>query len=132
MSINKLLGFMLGMAGTFLMWQAGVTLAYYAQLNGWTDFNELIFNPIYSLKVLAAMGAFIAGLAALTEHTGGKWLAGMASCIMAVTVIAYLGGHGHVHAWKSEAILLLMMTGLFLATIVRGRPAAQASEPAHT
>lgn len=132
MNINKSLGFMLGMAGTFLMWQAGVTLAYYAQLNGWTNFSELIFNPIYALKVLAAMGAFIAGLAALTERNGGHWLAGMASCILAVTVIAYLGGHGHVHAWKSEAILLLMMTGLFLATIVRDRNTAQAPDPAHT
>lgn len=129
MTFNKILGFMLGMSGTFLMWNAGATLAFYAQLHGWGHLSELLFNPFYSLKVVAATAAFTAGLAALTERNGGSWLSGIASALLTVEAIAYLGGHGFVYTWKSEAIILMMMTGLFLAYVASGRKEVPETAP---
>ncbi|MCF6328302.1 MAG: hypothetical protein L3J02_00660 [Henriciella sp.] len=129
MRIKKLAGFALGIFGTFLMWQSGVSLAQYFHANGTERLSSLLFDPEYSLRMISAMAAFIAGLAALTERQGGAWLAGFAAALLAIQTLAMLGGHGHVYAWHNEAVYLIILTGLFLTMVVSQGPAEDA-EPA--
>lgn len=129
MEIKKLAGFALGILGTFLMWQSGVSLAQYFHANGTERLSGLLFNPEYSLRMISAMAAFLAGLAALTERQGGAWLAGFAAALLGIQTLAVLGGHGHVFAWHHEAVYLIILTGLFLTIVVSQGPREDA-EPA--
>ena len=129
MEIKKLAGFALGILGTFLMWQSGVSLAQYFHANGTERLLSLMFDPEYSLRLISAMAAFIAGLAALTERQGGAWLAGFAAALLGIQTLALHGGHGNVHAWQHEAVYLVILTGLFL-TIVVSQGLNEEAEPA--
>lgn len=118
MNIRKMTGFALGLFGALLMWQSGIALAHYFHANGTEDFARLLFDPEHSLRMLSAMAAFLAGLAALTERQGGAWLAGFAACLLFIQTLAMLGGYGSVHKWQTEAVFLIMATCLFLALVV--------------
>lgn len=118
MDIRKMTGFALGLFGALLMWQSGIALAHYFHANGADDFTRLLFDPEHSLRMLSAMAAFLAGLAALTERKGGEWLAGFAACLLFVQTLAMLGGYGSVHKWQTEAVFLILVTCLFLALVV--------------
>ncbi|MDJ0922207.1 MAG: hypothetical protein QNI84_13855 [Henriciella sp.] len=114
---RKLTGAALGLVGTLLIWQTGAAIALYFQSAGFSEFNQVLFDPKYSLRLLSAMAAFIAGLAALTERRGGAGLAGLASCLFGVQTLAMVYGRGHVHHWQSEAVYLIILTALFLALV---------------
>ncbi len=118
MDVTKITGFALGLTGAFLMWHTGVTLAGYFQANGTVQLMALLFDPEHSLRLISAMAAFLAGLAALTERKGGAWLAGIAAALLGVQTMAMLGGHGAVYAWQSEAIFLVILASLFLCMVV--------------
>lgn len=118
MNLRKVAGFALGLVGTFLMWQTGVFLAQYFHANGATQFSRLLFDPQHSLRLISAMAAFLAGLAALTERRGGSWLAGFSASLLLIETLALMGGHGSVHAWQSEAVYLILLTGLFLTVVI--------------
>ncbi|MEM8617406.1 MAG: hypothetical protein AAGF20_10775 [Pseudomonadota bacterium] len=127
MDLKRITGFALGLIATFMMWQSGIALAQYFHAYGWSQFTALLFDPEYSLRLISAMAAFIAGLAALTERQGGAWLAGFASALLLIQTLALAAGHGHVHNWQNEAIYLSVMTCLFLALVVsNGRRAREA------
>ena len=118
MDIRKMTGFALGLFGALLMWQSGIALAHYFHANGTDDLVRLLFDPEHSLRMLSAMAAFLAGLAALTERQGGAWLAGFSASLLLVQTLAMLGGYGSVHNWQTEAIFLILITCLFLALVV--------------
>ncbi|MEL7231075.1 MAG: hypothetical protein AAGJ85_01020 [Pseudomonadota bacterium] len=117
MDMRKMTGFALGLFGALLMWQSGIALAHYFHANGTDDFARLLFDPEHSLRMLSAMAAFTAGLAALTERKGGSWLAGFAACLLLVQTLAMLGGYGSVHKWQTEAVFLIIVTVLFLTLV---------------
>lgn len=128
MDLRKIAGFALGLLGTFLMWQTGVLLAQYYHANGLSRISELLFDPQYSLRLISAMAAFLAGLAALTERQGGAWLAGIASALLGVQSLAILGGHGYISAWQREAVYLILLTGLFLTIVATEKKAPEQTE----
>lgn len=114
---QKLTGAALGLVGTLLLWQTGAAIALYFQSAGLSDFNMVLFDPEYSLRLLSAMAAFLAGLAALTEKRGGAWLAGISSCLFGVQTLALVYGRGSVYYWQNEAVYLVILTSLFLALV---------------
>lgn len=114
---QKLTGAVLGLVGTLLIWQTGAATAIYFQSAGFSDFEMVLFNPEYSLRLLSAMAAFLAGLAALTEKRGGAWLAGLAACLFGIQTLALVYGRGAVHQWQNEAVYLVILTSLFLALV---------------
>ncbi|MEM9938366.1 MAG: hypothetical protein AAFZ91_14975 [Pseudomonadota bacterium] len=115
---KKWTGAALGLVGTLLIWQTGAAIALYFQSNGWSDFTMVLFDPEYSLRMLSAMAAFLAGLAALTEKRGGAWLAGLSSCLFGVQTLAMVYGRGSVYNWQDEAVYLVVLTSLFLALVI--------------
>lgn len=114
MDLRKICGFALGLFGAIVMWRSGMAVAEYFDANGTNDITRILFNPDYSLRMLAAMAAFLAGLAALTERHGGSWLAGLSACLLLIQTMAILGGRGSVYFWQSEAAFLIIVTCLFL------------------
>lgn len=129
MDIRKMTGFALGLFGAFLMWQSGIALAHYFHANGADELVRLLFDPEHSLRMLSAMAAFLAGLAALTERKGGAWLAGFSASLLLVQTLAMLGGYGSVHNWQTEAVFLILITCLFLALVVFNGSQAKKSVP---
>jgi hypothetical protein len=129
MTNRQMIGFLLGGFGVWLMWQAGVGMqTYIAEANGPKSFQEALLVPKYALRVLASLAAFVGGLAALTERTGGAWLAGISSFIFGMTVFGLIAQREHLHAWRSEAIILIVLTGLFLALVVSRKSENAADE----
>lgn len=125
-SAMKVLGFGLGLFGTFLMWVTAVAVAQYFHAHGFSQFGRMLFDPEYALRLLSAMAAFLAGLAALTEREGGDWLAGLASGILLVQTMVIISNHGLLAAWPHEAVYLIVMTGLFLGLVVFNGDKAEA------
>ncbi|MGH1420288.1 MAG: hypothetical protein ACRBEQ_00595 [Hyphomonas sp.] len=119
MTIRQLIGFVLGGFGVWLMWQAGMGMQEYIQnANGAKSIQEALLVPKYALRVLASLAAFVGGLAALTEKMGGAWLAGISSFIFGMTIFGLIANRADVAAWRSEATILVILTGLFLALVV--------------
>jgi len=130
MELRKVTGFVLGLVGAFLMFQTGVSLAQYFHANGTAQFSNLLFDPEHSLRLISAMSAFLAGLAALTERKGGAWLAGFAAALLLIQTLALMGGHGHVHTWQREAVFLIILTCLFLSMVVAKGETTRVAEAA--
>ncbi len=124
MTTRQMIGFILGGFGVWLMWQAGVGMQQFiAEADGAKSIQEALLVPKYALRVLAALAAFVGGLAALTERGGGAWLAGISSFIFGLTVFGLIAQRDHLAAWRSEAVILIVLTGLFLALVVsRSKP----------
>lgn len=119
MTTRQLIGFILGGFGVWLMWQAGMGMQEYIQnSNGAKSIQEALLVPKYALRVLASLAAFVGGLAALTELAGGAWLAGISSFIFGLTIFGLLANRSDIAEWRSEAIILVVLTGLFLALVV--------------
>ena len=119
MTIRQLIGFVLGGFGVWLMWQAGVGMqAYIDSADGAKSFQEALLEPRYALRVIAALAGFVGGLSALTERAGGAWLAGISSFIFGLTVFGMIAQRHALAEWRSEAIILIVLTGLFLALVV--------------
>lgn len=121
MDIRKMAGFALGLFGTFLAWQTGIALAQYFHSHGTEELLKLLFDPEHSLRLISAMAAFLAGLAALTERKGGAWLAGFATALLTIQTMALMAGHGAIHNWRNEAVFLIILTCLFLTIVATSR-----------
>jgi hypothetical protein len=129
MTNRQMIGFILGGFGVWLMWQAGVGMqTFIANADGAKSIQEALLVPRYALRVLASLAAFVGGLAALTEKTGGAWLAGISSFIFGMTVFGLIAQREHLAAWRSEAVILIILTGLFLA-LVASRKTDHEAEP---
>lgn len=119
MTLRQAVGFILGLAGVWLMWVCGVGMAeYMAEADGAKSFRELLFDSEYALRMLTAQAAFLGGLAALVEKKGGAWLTGISAFIFGILAFAFIGDQGNVAAWREEAIFMVCLTGLFLALVV--------------
>ena len=114
----KILGFGLGLFGAFLMWVSGVAIAQYFHAYGFSRLFQLLYDPEYALRMLSAMAAFLAGLAALTERKGGDWLAGLSAGMLLVQTFVIVSNRGLMAAWPNQGIYLIVMTGLFLSLVV--------------
>jgi hypothetical protein len=124
MTIRQVVGFILGGFGVWMMWQAGVGMQQYIETaDGAKSIQEALLVPKYALRVLAALSAFIGGLAALTEKAGGAWLAGISSFIFGMTVFGLIAQRDQIASWRAEAVLLVILTGLFLALVVSRKQA---------
>ncbi|MEM7492693.1 MAG: hypothetical protein AAF296_04885 [Pseudomonadota bacterium] len=117
MDFRKICGFALGLFGAIMMWRSGMAVAEYFDENGTSDITRILFNPDYSLRMLAAMAAFLAGLAALTERRGGSWLAGLSAFLLLIQTMAILAGRGSVYFWQAEAAFMIIVTCLFLSLV---------------
>jgi len=118
MNMQKAAGIGLGLFGSVLMWQTGIGLAQFFHADGTARLTNLLFDPQHSMRLLCAMAAFVAGLAALTEREGGAWLSGFASALLLLQTLALLGGHGSIVSWEQEAVFLIILTCLFLTLVV--------------
>ncbi|MBR9836173.1 MAG: hypothetical protein GYB42_13565 [Alphaproteobacteria bacterium] len=130
MNLQRSAGLGLGLLGSFLMWQTGIGLAHFFYADGAERLLSLLVDPSHSMRLLSAMSAFLAGLAALTEREGGAWLAGFSTALLGLQTLALLGGHGSVVSWQQEAVFLIISTSLFLTLVVaRGQAAAETKVP---
>lgn len=125
MTIRQVIGFVLGGFGVWLMWQAGMGMQLYIEsADGAKSLQEAILEPRYALRVIASLAAFVGGLSALTERAGGAWLAGISSFIFGLTVFGMIAQRNSMAEWRSEAVILIILTGLFLALVVAKSEAA--------
>ncbi|MEM6534986.1 MAG: hypothetical protein AAF613_05025 [Pseudomonadota bacterium] len=124
----KCAGFCLGMVGTVLTWQSGIAVAHFFANDGAAHLSALLFDPNYALRTIAAMSAFVGGLAALTERRGGSWLAGLSSFLFLVQTMALMAGKGSIHTWQTEATTLTILTALFLTMTVAQGSRARAKD----
>ena len=117
MGLIKICAFGLGLLGTIMVWQAGGIVAR----NTFADVTivQMLFDPAFSLRVLGGLSAFVAGLAALTETKGASWLSGIAVFFLGlITAILLLNKAVDLDAYRSELIMLIVMTCLSLAMVV--------------
>lgn len=113
------LAFILGLASVWLMWHAGVGMYMYIQnADGAKSFQEALFEQDNALRLLTAMAAFVGGLAALVEKQGGAWLTGITSFIFGILSFGLITNRGEIATWRTEAVFLVIVTGLFLAYVV--------------
>ena len=127
MGLIKICAFGLGLLGTIMVWQAGGLIAQ----NSFTNLtvSQLLFDPAFALRVLAGLSAFVAGLAALTESNGASWLTGMASFLLGLIIaILLLNKAVDLDAYRTELIMLILMTCLSLAVVVARTQAALLQE----
>jgi|GEM_PF-1885074 len=119
MTIRQALGFILGLAGVWLMWTCGTGMAgYISNADGAKSVSQLLFDPDYALRLLMALAAFVGGLAALVEKQGGSWLTGVSAFIFGMLTFGMLGNQEAIAPWRTEAVFLICLTGLFLALVV--------------
>jgi len=117
MGLIKICAFGLGLLGTIAVWQAGGIVAR----NMFTDVSlaQMLFDPSFSLRVLAGISAFIAGLAALTETKGASWLSGLAVFALGLIIsVLLLNRAVDLDLYRTELIMLIVMTCLSLALVV--------------
>ncbi len=125
MTVRQLLGFLLGGVGVWLMFHAGLGMKAFLDAEGGArSLQEALLEPKYALRLLASLGAFVAGLAALTERRGGAWLAAISAFIFGLSVFGLIANRSEVAHWRQEAITLAALTGLFLALVVSTRRTA--------
>lgn len=119
MTNRQAIGFVLGLAGVWLMWHAGVGMHLYLQsTDGARSFQEALFQKDNALRLLTALAAFVGGLAALVEKQGGAWLTGICSFIFGMLTFGLIANRGDIASWRTEAVFLVIVTGLFLAYVV--------------
>ena len=117
MGLIKICAFGLGLLGTIAVWQAGSIVAYHTASD--VTFSKLLFDPAFSLRVLAGLSAFLAGLATLTENRGASWLTGVATFLLGLVIaILLLNKAVSLDAYRSELTMLILMTCLSLAIVV--------------
>ena len=115
MDQGKICGVIIGLLGGWLLWGAWTAVAQQLQLG--SNFAD-IFDPAFSIRVMAAIAAFVAGIAALIELKGGAWLAGIAAFLMGVLTISMIALGADKSLWQDEIIILFIMTALFLGIMV--------------
>lgn len=117
MGLIKICAFGLGLLGTIMVWQAGGIVAR----NTFSDvtFAQMLLDPAFSLRVLAGLSAFVAGLAALTETKGASWLSGIAVFFLGLIIaVLLLNKAVNLDEYRYELIMLIIMTCLSLAMVV--------------
>ncbi len=77
-----------------------------------------IIDAAFSMHFLAALAAFVAGVAALTELKGGAWFAGIATFIMGVLTISMIYTGVEKSVWQDQIVYLFGLTALFLGILV--------------
>ncbi len=130
MRFRQFCGFCLGLLGTWFMWQVGVGLAHFIHATFGVSFPGVLFDPQVMMRLMSAVAAFLAGLAALTERKGGAWLAGLSTFMFATVTIGLIQGRHDVSLWRDNYIYLSILTTLFLALVVLRRE--EDSEPSKT
>jgi len=115
MDQGKICGVFIGLLGGGLLWTAWSAISY--QLQNGSGFEQ-IFDVAFSIRMMSALAAFVAGIAALIELKGGAWLAGIAAFLMGVLTIAMIAMGADKSLWQDEIIILFIMTALFLGTMV--------------
>ena len=131
MRLRQFFGFCLGLIGTWLMWQVGVGLAHFIHMTVSIDFPEAFGQPEIMARVLSALGAFLAGLAALTERKGGAWLAGISTFMFSCVTLGLIHGRHDISVWRDDYIYLSIMTVLFLALVVLRREEEEETEESY-
>lgn len=123
MDQQKLCGIAIGLMGGWLLYGAYDVIL--AGLRAGAPLTEIL-TAAFSLRFLAAMSAFIAGVAALTEVRGGAWFAGIATFVMGVLAVGMILFGVDKAVWQAEIINLFILTSLFLGTLVaRGQSFAK-------
>lgn len=123
MDQGKVCGIAVGVLGGWLLFGAWEVVAVGLQAG---DPLLEIFDAAFSMRFLAAMAAFVAGVAALTELRGGAWFAGIATFVMGVLTIGMISMGTDKSIWRDEIIYLFILTALFLGILVaRGQNWAQ-------
>lgn len=122
MDQGKVCGIAVGLLGGWLLFGAWQTILIGVQQGlPWM----VIFDAAFSMRFLAAMAAFVAGVAALTELKGGAWFAGIATFVMGVLTIGMIVTGTEKTIWRDEIVYLFILTALFLGILVaRGQSAA--------
>ena len=117
MGLVKICAFGLGLLGTIAVWQAGIIIARNT-LTEVTLYN-ILFDPSFSLRILAGLSAFFAGLAALTEVRGASWLSGISAFLLGLIIaILLLNKAVDLDSYRTELIMLILMICLSLAMVV--------------
>lgn len=115
MDQSKLCGIAIGALGGWLLFGAWQTILIGMK-------NDLpwavIFDAAFSMRFLASLAAFVAGVAALTELKGGAWFAGISTFIMGVLTLGMILTGTDKSIWQSEIIYLFILTALFLGILV--------------
>jgi len=115
MDQSKLCGIGIGLLGGWLLFGAWQTVLVGVQ----ADLPLMaVFDAAFSMRFLAALAAFVAGVAALTELRGGAWFAGIATFVMGVLTLGMILTGTEKSVWQSEIIYLFIMTALFLGVLV--------------
>ncbi len=115
MGQDKWCGIGIGLLGGWLLfgaWQK-VLLGVHTDLS-WFE----IFTAAFSMHFLAALAAFVAGVAALTELKGGAWFAGISTFIMGVLTISMIFTGVEKSIWQDQIVYLFALTALFLGILV--------------
>ncbi|MEE2878195.1 MAG: hypothetical protein VX593_04245 [Pseudomonadota bacterium] len=121
MTIRQICGFCLGLLGTWFMWQVGVGLAHFIHATLNISLPAMLVEPEVTMRLMSAVAAFLAGLAALTERKGGAGLAGFSTFLFACVTIGLIQGRHDVSLWRDDYIYLSILTVLFLALVVLRR-----------
>ncbi|MEQ8557623.1 MAG: hypothetical protein RIB03_04830 [Henriciella sp.] len=111
------------------MWQVGVGLAHFIHATLEVTLPSLLIEPEVSVRMMSALAAFLAGLAALTERKGGAWLAGISTFMFACVTIGLIQGRYSVAVWSDDYLYLSILTTLFLALVVLRREGDEADTP---
>lgn len=115
MDQSKVCGIAIGALGGWLLYGAWQTILIGVRADmSWPD----ILNAAFSLRFVAAMAAFVAGVAALTELKGGAWFAGIATFIMGTLTIGMIFMGVDKTDWQDQVIYLFILTALFLGILV--------------
>lgn len=124
MDQGKICGAFIGLLGGWLLW--GAWSAIVLQIQQGASITS-IFDIAFSIRVMSALAAFVAGIAALIELRGGAWLAGISAFLMGILTVAMITTGADKSLWQDEIIILFIMTALFLGIMVaRGQAAAEA------
>lgn len=117
MGLVKICAFGLGLLGTIMVWQAGGIIA--RNMVSDVTLAQMLLDPSFSLRVLAGLTAFVAGLAALTETKGASWLSGVAVFFLGLIIaVLLLNKAVDLDEYRTELIMLIIMTCLSLAMVV--------------
>ena len=132
MDQGKLCGIAIGVLGGWLFWQVWSTVSFQMTSLG-LSFSEIVFDPVFMMRLLAALSAFVAGIAALTELRGGAWFAGIATFVMGVLTFAMIAMGADKSLWQDEITYLFIMTALFLGIMVaRSKVLAEEASKTHS
>lgn len=124
MDQGKICGIAIGLLGGWLLWQVWSTVSFQTNELG-IAFGDVVSDPVFMMRILASLSAFIAGIAALTELRGGAWFAGIATFVMGILTFAMIAMGADKSLWQDEITYLFIMTALFLGIMVaRSRTAA--------